>query len=453
MNSKKKIRLAAAVVVIMTIIVTVIILVTGKEPVSNPEPTSVPDPVNTLAPTEEPEPTDVPEPVVTEEPEVTTEPTEAIEPTNTPEPTEGLTPTAEPEVTTAPTAEPTATPTPSPLPTATAAPTPTSTPVPTATPTPVVAEGTEPEYRFQMGDNVWFEYYENSTLLVVTGTGATWDFETHFKRNEYINKNDSWKSPKKVIIKDGVTRIGDNSLAYLYSATYVSIPDTLISVGEYGFKNVGRNADITEWINLDLSKLKTENNSFTGANGIADMEGGSEVMATPTPTPTTSPTPTPNPENPRLVLSEKMGDDITFEFWDNGYLYVKGTGRTYDKRENFHWDSNRYTATDLKFSNSKKVPKEFLETIKYLVVEEGVTYLGDCIFNDIGKIETAELPKSLVESKGQDGYLHATEVHGYCNGKEFTVSGPTGIDILSVIYDVVDEEWLERNSDTTVIWH
>ena len=35
-----------------------------------------------------------------------------------------------------------------------------------------------------------------------------------------------------------------------------------------------------------------------------------------------------------MLSSKKMGDNVTFEFWDNGYLYIKGTGPTYD----YDWD-------------------------------------------------------------------------------------------------------------------
>ena len=129
------------------------------------------------------------------------------------------------------------------------------------TPTPIIPEGTTPEYMFQMGDDVWFKYYENSDILVVAGTGATWDFKDFSERWKILKKYDpGYDYAKKIFIEEGIVRIGDYSLGGLRNAKQVVLPDTLQEIGTYAFAFTGANNKETEWINLNLSELKTECN-------------------------------------------------------------------------------------------------------------------------------------------------------------------------------------------------
>lgn len=124
-----------------------------------------------------------------------------------------------------------------------------------------------------------------------------------------------------------------------------------------------------------LWQTPNEGYRFTGWSGgtVSDNEhvvtkdititANFEKIEPPTPPPATPiPTdiPTPNPDKPRKYATRQMGDNVTFEFWDNGYLYVKGTGAT--------WNMSYVT-----FYEFEKEPYCNTHTV---IVEEGIIYLN-----------------------------------------------------------------------------
>ena len=453
---KKSTKIAIAILAIIAVIAIVIAVVfatkeTGKDvtptatvaptativPTATPAPTATIAPTATLAPTNTVAPTATTIPTVapTVAPTATATPTAEPTATSTPAPTATATPvptevpaTVAPTATIAPTATstpvPTATatpePTPSPLPTSTPTPAPTSTP----TPTPVVEEGTEAEYTFQMGDTVWYKYYDNSDLLVVTGQGATWDFEDAPALGEVLSRNERFSVPKTIVIEEGITRIGDYALSCMFDVETVEIPDSLKEVGDHGFWYAGACADSTTWINLDLSKIKTEPQSFYKANGLDNISGSSAAMCTPTPTPTATPTPTPNPEKPREIGAtvKESYSTTTAEYWDNGSIYVKGSGDV---------NCGSYKGESLKEYNGKNV-------FDKVYFEEGITHVSSKEMNDIlAGIQSENgveywLPKTMdittLTKWGNTGFdidftimLVGDVVHGYYNGEPVTL--------------------------------
>jgi len=353
------------------------------------------------------------------------------------------------------------------IPKLTPTPKPTNTPTPTPTPTPVVEEGVKRVLHFQMGDKVWYDVYEDGTL-VVTGKGATWDYSeekynTIVKEAEkagdiwIVEQYDNGKAEyfkyidrvSTIIIEEGITRIGDLALWSRTRVKKVVIPDTLKEVGSRAFMSLGFMNNNVEWVNLDLTKLVCANNSFEDAVGLENYEGSAEVMVTPTPTPrptatpTPTPTPVPNPNKPRLVLSEKMGNNVTFEFWDNGYMYIKGTGKTYDMGWGFQWKraegpNAEYAPYPGYFS------EEFLSSIKHLVVEEGITYLGNYTLFHLNDFDTITLPSTLTSISSSMSGGGTKVLTGYCNGKKCTIRKENGgyLDFTN-IFKAADKERME----------
>ena len=364
------------------------------------------------------------EPVST--PTVTPTPTPLPTSTSTPTPTVPLvevSPTEMPEtvviITHTPTPTPTSTPTPSPLPT------------PTSTPTPVVAEEEKPEYRFQMGDNVWFEYYNNNSLLVVRGTGATWDFESSNAKWDAIKENIFNDSAKEIIIEEGITRIGDYALYGMTLAEKVTIPDSLKEVGKHGFDGVGYYKKSTTWINLDIENLKVEENSFTDAKGLDNITDIEQFMATPTPTPT--PTPLPDVNNPRLLATYQMTDTVVYEFYDTGTLRIVGTGEVV-KADTWGFP---YPVSELR------------SLMTHVEVEEGITYLGTCSLKTLHNLKTATLPKSLTDVNTDGGsFKNGIDCTGYFNGKKFHYVS-TQSHSLDTMFDTLKGE---RNKEHTIEW-
>jgi len=371
------------------------------------EPTSEPtvNPTNTITPTEIP--------VVTVEP--TVEPTKAptntpiVTPTFTPVPTPTLSPTPSPTPFIPPTPVPTNTPTPTPSPTPTNTPTPTvtNTPTPsptnTPTPTPTVVPSTL-RANVQMGDNVYFKYYDDGTL-VVTGTGSTWDFANNddmlnvFSKNSGIDKtslvknNYLMKETTVIIINEGVTRIGDCVFITNYqNTTDVYLPSSLKSVGKYGFYRVGYIYKNTTWHNLNLDKLTFMDTSFGKTNALDGYtkEEIEKVQVTPTPTPSPTVTPTPNPAKPREIFVVKGSSEIVMTYIDNGTLVVTGTG-TLNECLNF-----------TRYCQRNNIPLTS-EVLKHLVIEEGFTDLYEmCLdythYSGLPVLfETITLPKSLTK--------------------------------------------------------
>ena len=76
-------------------------------------------------------------------------------------------------------------------------------------------------------------------VLTISGTGAMPDGER------------PWGSPagnygiKSIVIKEGVTRIGNNAFRRNWSLGSVTIPNTVTSIGDYAFENCSAMKEIT----------------------------------------------------------------------------------------------------------------------------------------------------------------------------------------------------------------
>lgn len=331
--------------------------------------------------------------------EVNNIPTVTVAPT----PTERVETTKTPEASVVvPSPKPTNTPVP------TNTPTPTNTPVPTVTvaPTPVIPEE-EPYATYQMGDNVWYDYYDNG-MLVVRGSGATWDFDAK-ERYSFLHLQEegiSAKSITSIVIEEGLTEIGEFAFAYCSFVESIVFSESVERIENNAFQNVGKMAEEITWTNLDTDKVEISPTAFYGCNGLDSIKDAEKYSVSPTPTPAPTATPIPDPNKPRLYASRQMGDNVTFEFWDNGYLYVKGSGATWDNDWTFMaFRGEQYSKTHT------------------VIVEEGVTYLGDFIFNDLDKISYYKLPKTLTnvgETSGASGGI-PTAIDSYYDGKFITL--------------------------------
>lgn len=78
------------------------------------------------------------------------------------------------------------------------------------------------------GDDLKWSYYNKT--LTISGTGAMYDYDS---------SGAPWRgvagSIKKVVLKSGVTSIGNNAFNQEHSLTSVSIPDTVTRIGSYAF--------------------------------------------------------------------------------------------------------------------------------------------------------------------------------------------------------------------------
>lgn len=357
-----------------------------------------------------PEPTDMPLPTPTDMPASTPEPTQGISPTDMPMPTDMPEATQTPEPTPSPTPEPTLTPEPSKVPIM----------APEATKAPVG------EDTIKIGD------YEIPAVRQYNGKELPWFYEDEeVLRAEKVGEN------VYLAIVDAEKRNGNH-------VTETHVLD--IATGKVTSSN----------INLEYYGVDFKTAAVTDILGVLALKGGKEYLEKlgvspslmPTPTPTPTPFPTPNPEKPKMLASYK-GDkeygDITVEAWDNGYLYVKGTG-VYRKKA-----SMSYTPQDLK--DYWEIGRISGVKVTHVVVEKGITELRDFpswANNSYDKRESIiclEFPSTLtgVRSESFDiNFLHDVEIIGYKNEEKITYLLETDGNIVSdkeSLYDVLRENF------------
>lgn len=277
--------------------------------------------------------------------------------------------------------------------------------------------------RAQMGENVFYEIYADGTLKVV-GTGSTWDFEDYDDIATLIGDGMGFQGHvmergltdlhgeirvwlqnggiTRIEIEEGITRIGKYALGiYFLNVEEVVIPSSLHYLGEVAFRALGRDADNTEWIGLNLDNLTYETTTFAYAN----IELDNLVVAVPT----LSPTPTPAPEykegtTPVLVFRTKLGDNCEFWAYNDGRVFLKGSGATKDEMWYYDFTLDYWYDYD----------------IKEIYVEEGITYIGSNIFNVVGDTFTVYLPKSIQYASYSGVFLpHGCTIAWFDEGNDY----------------------------------
>ena len=81
------------------------------------------------------------------------------------------------------------------------------------------------------GDNLTWKFTSSDRTLTISGTGNM----TNFVDNRYVPWRSLGDEITKVVIKDGVTNIGDFAFFYCEDLTSVTIPNSVTSIGEWAF--------------------------------------------------------------------------------------------------------------------------------------------------------------------------------------------------------------------------
>ena len=262
------------------------------------------------------------------------------------------------------------------------------------------------------GDNATWSFDETTGTLTISGTGDMYDDMCNFFSQTWFSKNVTNTTTtnevsdflvKNLVIEDGITSIGDWVFSSFNNLENVSLPDTLTTIGEYAFycfKYGGvklNSITIPKYVNsigdkafgyyeytysdenndLQYGMEKIEDFTIKGYRGsqaetYANANGITFIAL----------------DDDKDITDNKCGDNATWSLDEaTGTLTISGTGDTYD-----------YTMNTAPFDYNGQIDIE--ANIKKIVVEDGITSLGDCIFfTDAGplrNVESISLPESLV---------------------------------------------------------
>ncbi len=205
-------------------------------------------------------------------------------------------------------------------------------------------------------------------LLTISGTGEMYDFEDFYQNNYgaapwYENALEI----TKVVIGDEVTTIGDFAFAELINCTEVVIGKGVTSIGEYAFAACDSLKQIT--ISDNVTNIKKNAFYNTDVEFICSLGSEASKYAV-----------------QNGITWKYTAVEGTYNTWtwvlDDGVLTITGDENVYDSttRNPAPWTTETY---------------KYL--IKHVVIEEGITTLGNYLFKNCTAIESVELPASLTE--------------------------------------------------------
>lgn len=226
----------------------------------------------------------------------------------------------------------------------------------------------------QCGDNVYYEIDASTGHVVIRGTGAMTDYE-HASYSPFCAHSGEITS---VEIQSGVTSVGANSFAFCYDLELVSLSDSVTSIGDYSFLGC------VSLCSLDVSEKVTSIGEHAIGFYCSNGSSGSYNKA-------------------RFTLFGKPGSTAENYAKENYLTFKSEKDLTGACGENLTWRLSKNTGV-LTISGEGAMDDYIAyyaphfpchDRIKSIVLEEGVTEIGNGAFRGLKYVQEVTLPQSL----------------------------------------------------------
>ena len=250
--------------------------------------------------------------------------------------------------------------------------------------------------------------------LTISGTGETQNYWSFYDL-PWHNRN---ADIKKIVVKNGITKISAGLFRGSGNATDVTIPKSVTSIGENAFRDcdkiqtIAYNGTVSNWNEIDIHSSNlgwmfsnTSEINYTGSSG-------------------------------GVIISGRCGDLARWTLSSAGVLTISGKGETW----------NYWSFYDLPWRNrnadiKKIVVKDDITRINAglfrgsgnatsVTIPTGVTYIGENAFRDCGKIQTISYSGNV--SGWNEIDIHSSNLDWmFSNISEIAYAGSPGSAIIS----------------------